>query len=415
MLSINKANLEMIREFCSVETAIHTCPDTVIDLEKNEVLDMLGRNEISKEVALRSAYVLGCTLGTVRDMTLLERIASLSNPAYAKSWYNLRDYWSRLLYCNPETSDLLSIVLRHLPSEEIRKHDYSQDRYLAAKVPFIGEIAEASSSGQTRYAQPAFMPNDPVLAEWRRRLTPAMAAKLFECTGWDIFNPNSDDYIMVQTTDEETEMLLISDKPLGVIISRGRWTRNNIERILSIAESHPDRDGLMVLLYERVCELWGDTSVLAKLIQEHLHYAAIMDVDHVLKFYSTDWHCSYPPIHYYLVNANYLDLRRLIETNFNARVAIFDVVSNATPEAIREIAVETVRWLVEYHPHDYKGLRNVLSVITNHTTNVAWSPDSAELVMRGFRRTYTKKLILQMLLMTTFPRELKEELAKLPC
>ncbi|ANZ50280.1 hypothetical protein PHOBOS_90 [Erwinia phage vB_EamM_Phobos] len=415
MLSISNANLEMVRKFCTIETAIHTCPDTVIDLEKNEILDMLDRNEISKEVALRSAYVLGCTLGTVRDMTLLERIASLSNPAYAKSWYNLRDYWSRLLYCNPENSDLLSIVLRNLSAQDIHRHDYSQERYLAAKVAFIGDIVDAPCSGTLRYSQPQFEPNDKVLAEWRRQLTPAMAVKLFESTGWDIFNPASDDYIMVQTTEEQTEMLLASDKPLSVIVSRGRWTRANIERILGLVESSDKRDGLMIILYERVCELWGDTSVLAKLVHDHLRYAAIMDARHVQRIYTADWHCCVPPIHYYLVNANFLDLRRLIETNFNARVTIFDIVRNATPEAIRSVAVETVRWLSEYNPHDYKGIRNVLNVIANNTTSVPWSPETAEVVMRGLRRTYTKKLILQFILMSTFPQELKEELVKLPC
>lgn len=415
MLSISNANLEMVRRFCTVETAIHTCPDTVLDLDKNVVLEMLATNEISKEVALRAAYVLGCTLGTVRDMTLLERIASLSNPAYAKSWYSMRDYWSRLLYCNPENSDLLSVVLRHLNPEDIRRHDYSVERYLAAKVPFIGDIADAPSSVTIRYAQPKFEPNDPVLAEWRRRLTPAMAVKLFDSTGWDIFNPASDDYIMVDTTDEQTELLLDSDKPLTVVVSRGRWTRSNIERILSRIENSPARDGLMIILYERVCELWGDSSVLAKLVRDHLRYAAIMDAEHVQKIYTTDWHCCVPPIHYYLVTANYLDLRRLIETNFNARVTIFDIIRNATPEAIRAVGVEAVRWLVEYHPHDYKGIRNVLNVIANHTTSVAWSEDTAEVVMRGLRRTYTKKLILQFILMSTFPHELKEELVQLPC
>lgn len=414
MLTISNANIDLVRKLCSIETAIHICPNTVLDLDSQRVLDMLSSNEISKEVALRSAHVLGCDLGTVKDMTMLERFASIHNPSYAQSWYAIRDYWPRMLYCNPENSDILSDLLKNLSAEEIAKFDYTQQRYLAAKVPHLEVIAKAPV-GNVNYPQPVFKVNDPVLGEWRLRLTAEIASKLFESTQWDIFNPESDDYILVNISDVETEALLGSARPLPVIVARGRWTRNNISRVIERIEESEDRDALMIILYERTCALWGDESVLAMNIKERLHYQAILNSERVLKVFTSQWHCSIPPINYYLVNANYLDLRRLIESNINANTSFFDLVDIATPEAIRAVCVDCIHWLTEYRPNDSKAIRNVLAVLTEHTADVPWSPATAEIVRRGLQYSNTQKLLLQFMLMPTFPTVFKREFVDFRC
>lgn len=413
MFTINTKNVELVRKLCGIEMACRIMPDIAIDLSHSLVKELISRDEISKETALASTDMGPSELGEVESLSLLERFASLSNPHYAQTWFKKRRDWGRLLYSTPENPEILRRVLPNLPRETLTSMEFSTARYLASKVPYIDLVAHSNVPEEEDIPQPELYVTDPALSMWRHLISKELLNTLHEKTQWDIFNPQSNDCIYVNTSEEETRLMMLSrTKPLPVIISRGRWTRNNIDDIIRQIEMSEHPESMMLILFERVCRLWGHDSELAKEVKAKLRYIKILTPEGLLKYYTVGWFPSVPAIHHYVLGATELELERLVDSNYRAGIGIYDAVGVMSPTALRRICVASLRWMLAHKADQAQSIRNILNIIAHYTHKVPWKRDDAQVCQDALSYTYTKELKLQFVLMASYPHDYKEALAK---
>lgn len=413
MFTINTKNVELVRKLCGIEMACRAMPDIAIDLSNSLIKELILRDEVSKETALASTEMGPDELGDVDSLSLLERFASLSNPHYAVAWYKRRRDWGRLLYSAPDNPEILSRILPNLPKEYLVNLDFSTARYLAAKVPYIDLIAESDIEDDEDIKQPDLYVSDPALSMWRHLISKELLTTLRDKTQWDIFNPQSNECIFVNTSEEETRLMLLSrTKPLPVIISRGKWVRNNIDDVLRQIEMSEHPESMMLILFERVCRLHGPDSELAREVKSKLRYTKILTPEGLLKYYTVGWFPSVPAIHHYIMEASELELERLIDANYRADIGIYETVGVTSPTALRKICVASLRWMLSHKASEAQSIRNILNIIAHYTHKVSWNRDDAQVCQDALSYTYTKELKLQFVLMASYPHDYKEALAK---
>lgn len=414
MLVINTNNLNLVEAIASVEIACRMLPQVQLDLPHNAITKLLKNNQISREVVLSCVRDLSYDdLGNIEGMSVLERLASVTNPAYAKDWYDRRHEWPRLLYASPDNPQILQRVLASLHADEMISLGLSTSQYLAAEVMWAEHTIKADHTEET-YKAPTFTPTSPSLSYWRSTITRPVLDKLYERTGWDYFNTKSSECIYTHATDAETKlMLLANDLPLSVIISRGRWTDTNIEDILRKINASEYRCGLMLVLYERVVRLWGSESSLALDVKEKLEYGKLFTEEKMLRNHTKEWYPSIPAIHHYILDATEAELAHLIDVNFHADIGIYDAVDVCTPTALRKLMIAALKWALLYTPTQHATIRNILSIIAHYTCGVRWSPEDAKVCHRALGDNYDKGLLLMFILMDTYPLEYKEVCATL--
>ena len=413
MFTINTKNVELVRKLCGIEMACRTMPDITIDMSNSVIKELIMNDEISRETALASTNMGPSELGDVESLSLLERFASLTNPHYAVSWYKRRRDWGRLLYSTPDNPEVLSRVLPNLPKEYLANMDFSTARYLAAKVPYIDLVAESTVDEEEDIPQPDLYVTDPTLSMWRHLISKEVLDTVSEKTQWDIFDPKSNECIFVNMTEEKTRLMLLSrTKPLPVIIARGRWTENNLSDLLRQIDMSEHPESMMLILFERVCRLYGPDSLLAKEVKSKLRYVKILSPSGLLKYYTVNWYPSVPSIHHYVMEATELELERLIDANYRAGIGIYETVGITSPTALRKICVASLRWMLSNKAAEAQSIRNILNIIAHYTHKVSWNRDDAQVCQDALSYTYTKELKLQFVLMASYPHDYKEALAK---
>lgn len=412
MLVINNKNIGLVRDVCGIEMACRVVPDVTIDLDRKEILGLLETREISKETALASVHNAGVDLlGDIESLSLLERYASLQNPRYAHAWYTRRADWGKLLYSTPNNEEILERILRFLPQEDIERLDLSTARYLNAKVPALDIIVRSTVAEKGVIASPLLSVTDPTLTMWRALLTEPVMRALYAKTEWELFDIRSNNCIYVNTSEEETRLMYLTNtKPLPVLIARGKWTKQNIDVIYRRIEDDVDPESMMLILYERVCRLWGPKSALASSVKERLKYTKILTPQNLLKHYHVDWYPSVPAISYYFTQASEVELERIIDINYRAGSGIWDIVGVTTPSALRRICIASLKWMLKNRDTDTVTIRNILNVVSHYTYRIVWNSDEAKVCATALKHTYTKELKMQFILMSTFPHELKTDL-----
>lgn len=409
MLVINANNIRLVEQLTSVEIACRMLPQVTIDLPHNDILNMLETKQLSRETVLSCVRDLKHDLlGDIEQMSVLERLASVTNPAYAKDWYSRRNEWPRLLYASPDNPQILQRVLSSLSPSDVLSLDLPTAQYLSAEVLWA-EHAVLAHETTEKFKRPTFNPVSPALSYWRATITRPILDTLKERTGWEYFDTKSPECIYTHTTDSETKLMLLANElPLSVIISRGRWTDANIEDILRKINASEYRCGLMLVLYERIARLWGSDSKLTLDIKSKLEYAKLFTADKMLRYHSKEWHPSTPAIHHYILDATEAELAHLIDVNFHADVGIFDAVDVCTPTALRRLMIAALRWVMLYKPNHHATVRNVLSIIAHYTCNVSWDTDDAAECHTALINHHDKGLLLMFILMETYPVGYKE-------
>lgn len=412
MLVINANNIRLVEQITSLEIACRMLPQVVIDLPHNDIERLLEQKQLSRETVLSCVRDLKHDLlGDIEQLSVLERLASVTNPAYAKDWYARRNEWPRLLYASPDNPQILQRVLCSLSPEDMLSLDLPTAQYLSAEVIWA-EHAVLAKESQGIFKAPKFNPVSPALSYWRSTITRPVLDKLMDCTGWDYFDTKSPDCIYTLTTDSETKLMLLANElPLSVIIARGRWTESNIDDILRKVNASEYRCSLMLVLYERVTRLWGSDSKIALAIKAKLEYAKLFTADKMLRFHSSEWHPSIPAIHSYILDATDAELAHLIDVNFHANIGIYDAVDVCTPTALRRLMISALRWVMLYTPTQHATVRNILNIVAHYTCNVGWSIDDAADCHLALSTHHDKGLLLMFVLMDTYPLGYKEEYA----
>ena len=413
MYIINDKNVEMIKRLCGLEMACRAIPDITIDLSNRVIFELIENDELSKETALASTKMGVSELGEIESLSLLERYASLNNPDYASIWYARRNDWGKLLYSTPNNAEILQRILHHLPQETINEHVFSTSRYLAAKVMYLHLALDSTVAEEDDIPEPVLTVSDPALSMWRHLVRKEDLDVLHEKTQWSIFDRASNNCICPNSNTSDTRIMLRANtKPLPVLISRGYWDDSNIDDILRKVEMSEHAESMMLILYERVCRLWGKNTELATRIKSKLRYTKILTPEGLLKFFTVEWFPSVPAIHHYILNADGLELERLIDTNYRAGIGIYDIVGITTPTALRKICVAALNWMMTNQSDEAQSIRNILNIIAHFTSRVPWDMDHARVCDDALKYTYTKELKIQFILMSSYPQEYKENISK---